>query len=299
MSRRTTEAYFNALYYINDKLISLKGISIIIDFERAMRLALIQLGIVKDILGCWFHSCQAIRRRMASMVELFKLVRSKQNVYSIFRQFQCLALLPPEKIEGAFLELSREALKVTPLFADFIDYFNREWIGIVKPVHFSVFMRGTRTTAGAEASNGQINKRFKANGTFFHFCESMQNEEVVIAQQLENDLDGTIQRENQTPFYKRRNKLINKYSIQLKNGDIEPMHLLRIMANHKNNILYGESDTSQNAAEVRISVETELYGGSDNVIYNELDECDLSDLSDLEIDIDSNDIERLGTSTGR
>lgn len=174
MSKRTTEAYLDELKYIHENLIPLEGSSIIIDFEKAMRLALIQLKTVIDILGCWFHYCQCLRRKLASMPELYKLVRSNEKLKSIFRQFQCLALLPHDVIEATFIELSKEALRISDQFAPFIDYFDREWIKIVKPLHFSVFMRGMRTTSSAEAFNGQINKRFKTHGNFFHFCESMK-----------------------------------------------------------------------------------------------------------------------------
>lgn len=98
------------------------------------------------------------------MGELFELVRTDDIAMTIFRQFQCLALLPADKIEITFKDLAKKTLKVSPLFSNFIDYFNREWIKIVKPIHFSVFMRGTRTTGSAESYNHQVNQRFKTHG---------------------------------------------------------------------------------------------------------------------------------------
>lgn len=218
-------------------MIPIAGKGIIIDFEKAERLALKGLESGIDILGCWFHFCQALRRKLASMSDLYELVRKNDKAKGIFRQFQCLALLPAEMIESSFIELSKEALKCSKLFAPLIDYFYKEWIKIVKPIHFSVFMRGIRTTASAEAFNGQINKRFKTHGNLFHFCESMQKEELMICQRLENDIGGTIQKDNQSTFYKRREKLIRKYSLMVKNGEMDPMLFLRTMANYKSKIL--------------------------------------------------------------
>lgn len=106
----------------------------------------------------------------------------------------------------------------------------------VKLIHFSVYKRGTRTTAGAENFNGQINKRFKTHGNFFHFVESMQIEEVAICEQLENDINGTIQKSNTSKFYIKRNKLIKKYSRMLEGNDLDPTLFLKIMSNEKNKI---------------------------------------------------------------
>lgn len=272
MSKRSTAAYSSVLKFIHENLIPIEGQSIIIDFEKSMRLALIKLNTGIMILGCWFHHCQCLRRKLASMPELHKLVRSNDKMKSIFRQFQCLALLPHDLIEPTFIELSKEALKLSPLFAPFIDYYYNEWIKIVKPIHFSVFMRGMRTTSSAEAINGQINKRFKTHGNFFHFCESMQKEEVVIVEALQNDIGGSIQKNNQTKFYKRRNVLISKYSSMLKKEEITSMQFLKTMANEKNRVLYADSDISESPVEVDLAMQTELYGNVDTATYVEVDE---------------------------
>lgn len=84
--RRTKESYVTALSYINDYLIELSGKEIIIDLP---------------ILGCWFHFCQALRRWMRSMENLYALIRKNSNAQCIFRQFQCLALLPYNQIKTA------------------------------------------------------------------------------------------------------------------------------------------------------------------------------------------------------
>lgn len=75
MSRKTTEAYFNLLKYVHEELIEMNGSGIIIDFEKAERQALHQLQTGIRIFGCWFHFCQALRRKITSMEELFELLR--------------------------------------------------------------------------------------------------------------------------------------------------------------------------------------------------------------------------------
>lgn len=211
---------------------------------------------------------------------LYELVRRDENARIIFKQFECLALLPADKIEATFVKLAKKALKVSPLFAEFIDYFDREWIKIVKPQHFSVFKRGIRTTGSAESFNNQINHRFKTHGNFFHFCEMLQKEELIIAQQLENYIDGTVQREGRSAYLKKRHAAINKYSNLLESGEMDPMQFLAVMANKKNRIVYQDEDVSLEEVEVESTESREPYGGDDNVQYEEFDDLYYSDASD-------------------
>lgn len=284
MSRKTTEAYYSLLKYVHENLIPITGAGIIIDFEKAERLAISKLNTGITIYGCWFHFCQALRRKVASMGELFELVRNDEKVRTIFMQFQCLPLLPADVIEATFKELAKKSLKVSTLFVHFIDYFDREWIKIVKPKHFSVFKRGTRTTGAAESYNNQINNRFKTHGNFYHFCETLQKEEVVVAQQLENYIDGSIQRDKQSKYLKKRHAAIKKYSNMLENGEITPMVFLTAMANRKNRIVYSDEDISLNEVEVKMTQEKRLYGGDDNAEYQQVDESS-SDSSDTETEV--------------
>lgn len=286
MSRKTTEAYFNILKYVDEELIPLSGSGIIIDFEKAERLAISKLGTEIDIYGCWFHYCQALRRKLATMGELFELVRKVESVKFIFAQFQCLALLPADQIEDAFKRLAKKALKETTLFASFIDYFDREWIKTVTPRYFSVFMLGTRTTGSAETFNGKINKRFKTHGEFYRFCESLQNEELAVTTQLSNYIDGSVQRQRLSKFLKKRNVLIRKYSIMLQNGEITPSLFLATLANRKNHVIYEDEDICLDQDEVDIAVkESELYGGNqDDVDLAYLSDSDTANTTDEEDD---------------
>lgn len=289
MSRRTTEAYTSALKYVHEKLISLKGDGFIIDFEKAMRTALQKVVPDINLMGCWFHFCQSLRRKMASLKNLHEMIRKgPKSIHAkdIFRRFQCLALLPSDKIEPAFLKLSQEALKLSEHFAEFIDYFHQEWIQRVKPRFFSVFMRHTRTTSAAESFNAKLNRAFKTHGNFYHFIEQLQIEECASTDQLEKYMNGHEQKDKQKPFYKKRAKKIKHYSNLLKNDEINPDMFLKIMANPKNSILYSESDISLHNTEVELSVGAELVEGTPSLeaensstLYNSEDELD----ADVEI----------------
>lgn len=272
MSKRTTEAYKAALKYVHENLISLNCSGFIIDYEAAMRSALLQVLPNVTVLGCWFHFTQALRRKMASLTNLYDIFRNDQTglIRDTFRRFQCLALLPVEDIEPIFLKISEDALRISEHFAPFIDYFDQEWIKRVKPAHFSVFLKGTRTTSAAESFNARVNKSFKTHGNFYHFCEKLQIEELVSTEDLEKYVNGTIQRSYQKPFFKKRSELIHKYSMLLKNEQITPFLFLKTMANIKNKILYADSDVSLHSIEVQLSIETVLVEGSDLVALDNL-----------------------------
>lgn len=242
MTHRTIDAYTAALTYVNENIIELNGRGIIIDFEKAMRAGLKKVAPNLPILGCWFHFAQALRRKMASFSNMFALIKKNQDAKIIFRKFQCLALLPYEKIKDAFVHLLREALmeKKFKEFSPFIDYFKKEWMEIVKPEYFSVFDKDVRTTGSAEAFNGKLNKKFQTHAKFFNFVESLQKEELCKADEFHRHISGIKQSDRRKNFYVRRNEMIKEYSKKLRDSEINYKYFLNIMSNDENKIFYDE-----------------------------------------------------------
>lgn len=253
--------------------------AIIIDFEKAMRKGLKNVLKAVDsnlqILGCWFHYCQALRRKMSKIPELFELIKSNEKHRYIFRKFQCLPLLPEYHIETTFKSLSIEALKLDRnSFAPFINYFNKEWIQIVTPYHFCVYQRGKRTTADAESFNGKMNKLFKTHGSFFMFCETLQKIETTMADQLRNYVNGTLQQDNRSKYNKKRAKIICQISTEYKDN---PKLMLNALANPKNKALYADDEIFAEPEDVEMAETVELYGNDDVIIYKEIQFTDESD----------------------
>lgn len=141
MSNRTTAAYESVFNYIHENLLKLNARGIITDFERALRNGLRSVVPDTPLYGCWFHHCQALRKKVASLPQLFGLIRRDKKAKEIYRFFQCLALLPADKIELAFHQISHMALQLYPEFAKFIEYYDRQWIQIEKPKSYSVFLQ--------------------------------------------------------------------------------------------------------------------------------------------------------------
>lgn len=262
MSRRTIGAYVCALRFVNDKLIELVG-SIIIDFECAMRKALQIVTPTITILGCLFHYDQALLRKAASIPELHKLIRTNKEAYFEFRKYQSLALLPSHMIKDAFVCLLRETLKKYPVFAPFIDYYKKEWINKVKPVHFSVFKKDTRTTGAAEAYNCKINQLFRTHGSMFQFAESVQKEEAIKADEFSRDVSGVPQIDRRKTFYKKRSALIERYSNLLESRKITTDNFLSVMANLNNKIINDEKDIVIDEANIEMAITADLFEGED------------------------------------
>lgn len=141
MSNRTTEAYKSVFNYIHQNVLPLDASAIITDFEYALRNGLKATVPSTPLLGCWFHHCQCLRRKVASFSDLFELIKRNKEAHILYRKFQCLALLPASEIKAAFDQLAYEALVKFKQFEKFIRYYEMQWIMREGPTSYSVFMQ--------------------------------------------------------------------------------------------------------------------------------------------------------------
>lgn len=236
MTRKTEEAYTHALRYVHENLFTLQCGAIITDYECAMRKAI--RNVVPDIkmLGCWFHFAQAIRRKVASLGDLFEIVRTTEKARDLYYKIICLALLPHGSIERTFNELALESLQLSKSFTPFIKYFQRQWIDRVGPKNFSVFLEETRTTCSAEGYNGKLGKNFRTHPNFLVFIESLQWEELYKSNAFEKHIGGTLQTQPKKK-YRERAALIREESVKftIPNKTNAQLFLNR-MTNLRNNI---------------------------------------------------------------
>lgn len=193
MTRKTQKAYEHALRYVHENLFPFRCEAIITDYEIAMRQAIKNVVPGIKLLGCWFHFAQAIRRKVASLPDLFELVRTDQKIQNVYYKIICLALLPHDKIDKAFNELALEGLQLTKAFTPFVKYFQSQWLKRVGAKNFSVFLEETRTTCAAEGYNGKLGKKFQTHPNFFVFIESLQWEEFFKSNALEQHINGNRQ----------------------------------------------------------------------------------------------------------
>lgn len=129
MSSKSEAAYLHAFQYIHKHVCPLDCQSFSVDFETAMQNALKKVFPGTTIISCWFHFSQAVKRNMSKMPLLFELVRANAEARTLYRKFQCIPLLPPSYILGAFTKLADAAKTLNEkAFAPFLKYYNNQWI---------------------------------------------------------------------------------------------------------------------------------------------------------------------------
>lgn len=237
MTRKTQKAYEHALRYVHENVFPLQCEAMITDYEIAMRKAVREVIPGIKQLGCWFHYAQAIRRKIASLSELFELVRTNDKIRNIYYKIICLALLPHDKIEKAFNELALEGLQLTKSFMPFVKYFQNQWLKRVGAKNFSVFLEETRTTCSAEGYNGKLGKKFRTHPNFFVFIESLQWEELAKSNALEQHINGARQTQPKKEYRERAAQIRNESLKFLIPNKIDAKLFLNRIANTKNRML--------------------------------------------------------------
>lgn len=132
MSNRTQIAYTRIFKYIDKHICSLLCARFTTDYETAMKNALRVCFPDSQLVSCWFHFVQAVRRKATKIPTLYHLIRTNPKAAALYYKFQAIALLPPNLIDKAFSDLSRDATKFNrDAFQPFVDYFERQWINKV------------------------------------------------------------------------------------------------------------------------------------------------------------------------
>lgn len=129
MSNRTQIAYSHVLKHIDKHIFSLQCASFHSDYETAMKNALRACFPQSQLLSCWFHFVQAIRKNVSKMGLLFHLIRTNSDAAKLYYKFQALALLRADLIPNAFNDLKRIGLTMNKAaFQPFVSYFEKQWI---------------------------------------------------------------------------------------------------------------------------------------------------------------------------
>lgn len=130
MSRKTRRCYEHLFKYIKKHLIDLgESKSIMTDFECAMRNALRIVFPQTKLNACWFHFTQAAKKRAMQTPQLYPYLYLHKDAREIYYKLLSLPLLHPRDIIPEFQKLKVIALaKHRAVFAEFIKYFERQWI---------------------------------------------------------------------------------------------------------------------------------------------------------------------------
>lgn len=137
MSGKSTACYSHVFEYIEKNVMSLECVSYITDYEKAMRRALNKLHPEVKRFACYFHYCQAVKKRAYKTNGLSKLIFSNAAARLVYFRIMCLPLLPHHKITEMFAALKTEAYELNKtVFRPFIRYWERQWLQNVSFVIF-------------------------------------------------------------------------------------------------------------------------------------------------------------------
>lgn len=129
MSNKSEACYSHVFDYIQKNVCSLKCAIFVTDYERAMRNALKKLYPQSQQTSCWFHFCQAVKKKASMIPTFYNLIRNDSEAALLYRQFQCVPLLKSNNIIPAFEILSTQANRLNKnVFASFLNYYKRQWL---------------------------------------------------------------------------------------------------------------------------------------------------------------------------
>lgn len=129
MSNKTEDAYDDVLSYIHRNVMNLTCAKFTTDYEVAMRNALQKISPGAQLVACWFHYCQAVKRYATKIAGFMQFLQSDAEAKVIFEQMLCLPLLPPEYILPTFKTLKEKAFAINKkAFSKFFVYYQRQWL---------------------------------------------------------------------------------------------------------------------------------------------------------------------------
>lgn len=130
MSKKTEESYAHIFEYIEQNIFQLEPDSFTTDYEKAMRNGLKSVYKNALLVACWFHFCQALRRKCSKIPDFFKHVSSNEAADRLFHKFLALPLLPSDKIREGFamLKLGLQCMEPREPYEKFLKYFETQWL---------------------------------------------------------------------------------------------------------------------------------------------------------------------------
>ncbi|CAD6204225.1 GSCOCG00012678001-RA-CDS [Cotesia congregata] len=180
MTRKTTAAYRTALSHFKNQLAPhINPETIMTDFEIAEDIA------IKDVfpeaihIGCFFHYCQALTKRLEKL-GLMELVSNWKYGRILIRKMMALALLPSiEALEGYQWIMRNIPENIKVLFGSFFSYYHDQWIKKTPPELWSIYGHLHRTNNLAESYHKKINLRFGTHPPIWKFTESLKTLQAV------------------------------------------------------------------------------------------------------------------------
>lgn len=127
MSRKTEACYKHIFETTKKEIFDLNGESMMSDYEKAMRNAF--HAVYPDVVqhSCWFHFCQAAKKKASQMPQLMNVIKTNELVKNGYYKLLALPLLPSSDIVPCFHAIKSTVSDVEAM-KQYLNYFNKQWI---------------------------------------------------------------------------------------------------------------------------------------------------------------------------
>lgn len=127
MTRKTQKAYEHIFQFLDANLLELKPKTFNTDFEKGLRNPIIQIFLQTRLKGCWFHYCQALRRKLSKMSEQAQMVKTTNEARRAFEKILVIPNAFNICKQGAYAN-NKCYSKSENSFQKFFDYFQHQWL---------------------------------------------------------------------------------------------------------------------------------------------------------------------------
>lgn len=139
MTNKSQAAYTHVFRFIEQKVFSLNCVSFTTDYELAMRNAIREVYPNSNLIACWFHFTQAVKKNASKISGFLPFIRNNELAEKIYYKLQCIPLLPPQYIHASFNKLKAEAFDINEIeFKKFFKYYQNQWIEKVTGIDLNI-----------------------------------------------------------------------------------------------------------------------------------------------------------------
>lgn len=246
------------------------------DYECGMRKALAEIYPDAKLVSCWFHYCQAIRRKCSKFGNFFATLQKDKPSEKLFLKFLALPLLPADQIRETFnmLKLTANAMDDKgKLFTPMLKYYEKQWLQRVSfffmkvniylayalrnsngnQINFAFYLQenentisvdklSMRETSSLKSYNSRLAQKLPSKGNFYKFMKSIAEEELVQSHDMALLVEsggGAVARMERKRKFKDKDALIKEATDSLANGKITTMEFLRLVTYDASGIIDG------------------------------------------------------------
>lgn len=228
MQNRKQKLYAKVFKYLRD-IHQIQPSIVMMDFEKASRNAAKLIWKTASIRGCWFHFCQALRRKAMKIPKLARKLQKDKITKVIVHMFMALALLPLSSIREGLIQIIRfqKKKKLYQSFFSFNRYFMRFWMH--NPENFCVHDLPRRTTNYVEGMNSMLKRDIRQHPNIYSFLDSLQTT-------MDDVLNKYLNEKHQQSSPQDRSKITRKLNFALRCfecGEYDELRFIMFMSGVK------------------------------------------------------------------